>query len=105
MSGDGGHLSRETSDAIAALAHRIHKRDEAAEEDRADPIPFATEYVMALKLRGWRPTELRAVPAWTMSAGRRGADPKRHAHELAGVRAACEQALAKLKAADREAQP
>lgn len=98
-------LDQETRDAITALAHRLHAWDQAPAGERQSVEDFAHEFVLAMRNRGWRVTEARVMPVWTLTPGRRGADPARHAHELAGVRAACEQALAKLKAADREAQP
>lgn len=99
-------IDQETRDAIAALAHRIHARDQAPEDERADPEPFAADFILKLRLRGWRVTEARVMPVWTLTPGRRGADPKRHEDELRQVRAACERAVAKHRAAsareDRE---
>ncbi|MER7361869.1 hypothetical protein [Nonomuraea wenchangensis] len=90
------NLDQETRDAIAALAHRLRQRDAAPAADRSDVEPFATEYVMAMRLRGWRPTPAQAAVAWGPPAGR-GADPSRHADELAAVREACAASAAKLR--------
>lgn len=91
------NLDQETRDAIAALVHRLRKRDEAPEAERADAEPFATEYVMALRLRGWRPTPAQAAVPWPPPAGR-GADPARHAEALKAARRACAEGAAKLQA-------
>ncbi|MEU6725556.1 hypothetical protein ABZ917_17760 [Nonomuraea wenchangensis] len=61
-------LDEATRAAIAALVHRIRERD-SAEADRPDPEPFATEYVMALRGQGWRPTAARPVQPWTEQIG------------------------------------
>lgn len=97
---DRPNLDQETRDAVAALAHRLRRRDEATEDDRADPEPFALEYVMAMRLRGWRPTPATVVTSWGPGA-RPGADPQRHAEQLGRVREACAAATAKLKAEER----
>jgi hypothetical protein len=98
---DQSNLDRETRDAMAALAYRLRKRDEQPDDDRADAEPFAHEFVMAMRLRGWRPTPLATVVEWGPPAGRKGADPQRHADEIEAVRAACQEASARFRAADR----
>lgn len=99
-------LDQETRDAITALAHRLHAWDQAPAGERQSVEDFAHEFVLAMRNRGWRVTEARVMPVWTLSPGRRGADPKRHEDELRQVRAACERAVAKHRAAsareDRE---
>lgn len=90
-------LDQATREAITALAYRLRRRDEAAEEDRADVEPFAHEYVMAMRLRGWRPTPAQAAVSWGPPVGQ-GADPERHADELAAAREACAAGGAKLRA-------
>lgn len=103
---DRPDLDQETRDAIAALAHRIHARDQAPEDERADPEPFALDFVMKLRLRGWRPTPATPVVVWPRPAGGRGTDPREHADALRQARSACERAVAKHRAAsareDRE---
>ena len=47
-------LDRATQDAINALIHRLKNRTDEDDE------PFAQEFVMAMRHRGWRPTEARA---------------------------------------------
>jgi hypothetical protein len=46
-------LDRETQAAIEALVYRLKNRTDEDDE------PFAQEYVLAMRLRGWRPTEAR----------------------------------------------
>jgi hypothetical protein len=46
-------LDRETQAAIEALVFRLKNRTDEDDE------PFAQEYVLAMRLRGWRPTEAR----------------------------------------------
>ena len=48
-----GDLDRETQAAIEALVYRLKNRTDEDDE------PFAQEYVMAMRARGWRPTEAR----------------------------------------------
>ncbi len=57
-------LDRETQAAIEALVYRLKNR--AGEDDE----PFAQEYVMAMRHRGWRPTEARAP--WEVRNGPAG---------------------------------
>jgi hypothetical protein len=82
----------DTAQAIEALAHRIRQRD--ISPDRADAEVFALEFMTALRARGWRATEARAIPAWKPSV--RGSKPvlseetealKREAHADAEARA------------------
>jgi len=47
-------LDRETQAAIEALVYRLKNRTDEDDE------PFAQEYVLAMRLRGWRPTEARS---------------------------------------------
>ncbi|MFB4265363.1 hypothetical protein [Nonomuraea sp. GTA35] len=90
------NLDQETRDAIAALVHRLRQRDAASHAERADVEPFALEYVMALRLRGWRPTPAQARAVWGPPVGR-GADPGKHADELEAAREACAAGSAKLR--------
>jgi hypothetical protein len=96
-------IDQATREAVAALAHRLRKRDAAEPADRPDAEPFALEYVMAMRLRGWRPTPAQAAVSWPPPVGR-GADPERHADELAAVREACADAAARLRS-DENARP
>jgi hypothetical protein len=48
----------ETQAAIAALVFRLQNRGEADDEG------LATEFIAALKIRGWRPTLAAAPPKW-----------------------------------------
>ena len=48
-------LDRETAAAIDALVYRLKNREPGTDDE-----PFAQEYVLAMRLRGWRPTEARA---------------------------------------------
>lgn len=97
-------LDRATREAVAALAYRLRQRDEASAEDRPDVEPFAQEYVLALRLRGWRPTPAQAAVSWGPPVGR-GADPERHASELEAAREACAEAASRLKADDNGRLP
>jgi hypothetical protein len=54
----------DTRAAIDALARRLRNRD----PDTDDEV-FALEFITALRARGWRPTEARAIPAWKVPAG------------------------------------
>ena len=83
---------RETRSAVDALAHRLRNRDPGTDDE-----VFALEFITALRARGWRPTEARAMPAWKHPAGR-GSDPP--AALLAGLRAD----LDARAAASRDAQ-
>ena len=76
-------LDRETQAAIEALVYRLKTRTDEDDE------PFAQEYVMAMRARGWRPTEARVVPNWRHPAGRR-AEPT---EEWKRARAELEQKL------------
>ena len=76
-------LDRETQAAIEALVYRLKNRTDEDDE------PFAQEYVMAMRARGWRPTEARVVPNWRHPAGRR-AEPT---EEWKRARAELEQKL------------
>lgn len=98
------NIDQATRDAIAALVHRMRQRDEATDEDRPDIEPFALEYVMALRLRGWRPTPAQAAVSWGPPVSR-GADPERHADLLAEARIDCANAAARLKADGNERLP
>lgn len=97
-------LDKATRDAVAALVYRLRQRDEATGEDRPDVEPFAQEYVLALRLRGWRPTPAQAPISWGPPVSR-GADPERHADELAAVREACAEAASRLRADESERLP
>lgn len=97
-------LDKATRDAVAALVYRLRQRDEATGEDRPDVEPFAQEYVLALRLRGWRPTPAQAPVSWGPPVGR-GADPVRHAGELEAAREACAEAAPKVKADKSEWLP
>ena len=46
-------LDRESKAAVDALVYRLKNRTDEDDE------PFALEYVMAMRSRGWRPTEAR----------------------------------------------
>jgi hypothetical protein len=94
-------LDRATREAVAALVHRLHQRDHASDEDRPDAEPFALEFVMAMRFRGWRPTPAQAAVSWGPLVGR-GADPAKHADVLAEARADCANAAAKLKSDENE---
>jgi hypothetical protein len=48
-------LDRETKSAVDALVYRLKNREPGTDDE-----PFAQEYVIALRARGWRPTEARA---------------------------------------------
>ena len=98
------NLDQETRDAIAALVYRLHKRDQATDEDKPDAEPFAHEYVMALRLRGWRPTPAQAAISWGPPIGR-GTDPAKHADLLEAAREACADGSAKLRAEENERTP
>ncbi|MEU4224344.1 hypothetical protein AB0F17_08625 [Nonomuraea sp. NPDC026600] len=98
------NLDQATREAVAALVHRMRQRDEATDEDRPDIEPFALEYVMALRFRGWRPTPAQAAVSWGPLVGR-GTDPERHADLLAEARIDCANAAAKLKADENERLP
>ncbi|WP_433520091.1 hypothetical protein ACQP2T_63865 (plasmid) [Nonomuraea sp. CA-143628] len=97
-------LDRATREAIAALVYRLRQRDEATGEDRPDVGPFAQEYVLALRLRGWRPTPAQAPISWGSPVAR-GADPQSHADELEAAREACAEAAARLKADENARTP
>ena len=56
-------LDRETQAAIEALVYRLRNRTDEDDE------PFAQEYVLAMRLRGWRPTEARAAASWQRTTG------------------------------------
>jgi hypothetical protein len=58
-------LDHETQAAIEALVYRLRNRTDEDDE------PFAQEYVLAMRLRGWRPTEARVVPGWRHPAAPR----------------------------------
>jgi hypothetical protein len=47
-------LDRETKSAVDALVYRLKNREPGTDDE-----PFAQEYVIALRARGWRPTEAR----------------------------------------------
>lgn len=98
------NLDQATREAVAALVHRLRNRDQATEEDRPDIEPFALEYVMALRFRGWRPTPAQAAVSWGPPVGR-GADPERHADELEAAREACAEAASRLKADENAKLP
>jgi hypothetical protein len=49
----------DTRAAIDALTRRLRDRD----PDTDDEV-FALEFITALRARGWRPTEAKAIPAW-----------------------------------------
>lgn len=53
-----------TRDAVAALAARVRRRDEADPADRPDAEPFALEFLTALRAQGWRPIPARPVVPW-----------------------------------------
>ena len=97
-------LDQATREAVAALVHRMRQRDEATDEERPDIEPFALEYVMALRFRGWRPTPAQAAVSWPAPVGR-GTDPAKHADALAEARIDCANAAAKLKADENERLP
>lgn len=82
-------IDRETREAVAALVFRLRNREGADDE------PFAQEFIAALKLRGWRPTEARPVPGWNRQHGG-GAEPPHEA--LAAVRAQFEELNAAKRA-------
>lgn len=48
-------LDAETQRAIKALVYRLRNRGEADDE------PFATEFMLALRARGWRPFHVKPV--------------------------------------------
>jgi hypothetical protein len=60
---------RETAAAVGALTRRL-----AARAPGTDDEVFALEFITALRARGWRPTEARALPAWRRPAGH-GVEP------------------------------
>lgn len=97
-------LDQATREAVAALVYRLRQRDAATDEDRPDVEPFALEFVMALRFRGWRPTPAQGGISWPPPVGR-GADPQKHAEELAAVREACAEGAAKLKAEQNPRTP
>ena len=53
-------LDRETTAAIDALDYRLQNRGDDDGQYATDNQMFAQEYVLAMRLRGWRPTEARA---------------------------------------------
>jgi hypothetical protein len=55
---------RETAAAVDALTRRLRTR-----YSDADAEVFALEFITALRARGWRPTEARAIPAWQRPRG------------------------------------
>ena len=59
----------DTRAAIEALTHRLRNREPGTDDE-----VFALEFITALRARGWRPTEARAMPAWKLPAGH-GVDP------------------------------
>jgi hypothetical protein len=59
----------ETAAAVEALTHRLRNRDPGTDDE-----VFALEFITALRARGWRPTEARALPAWRRPAGH-GVEP------------------------------
>lgn len=63
-------VDQATRDAVAALAARVRRRDEAAPDDRPDAEPFAIEFLTALRAQGWRPT-----PAWPVVPWQRTTPP------------------------------
>ncbi|TMS00134.1 hypothetical protein [Nonomuraea basaltis] len=97
-------LDQATREAVAALVHRIRERDFASEEDKPDAEPFALEFVMAMRFRGWRPTPAQAAVSWPPPVGR-GADPAKHADALAEARIDCANAAAKLRSDESERTP
>jgi hypothetical protein len=53
-------LDRESTAAVDALVYRLRNRGDGEGQFATDDEPFAQEYVIALRARGWRPTEARA---------------------------------------------
>ncbi len=71
-------LDRETTAAVQALADRLRDRDPEVDDEL-----FAREFILALRGRGWRPTEARLMPAWKPGPRGSGGLPKsREAAEL-----------------------
>ncbi len=103
----GTDLDRETAAAVEALARRIRTRDaavHAADDDLADAELFAREFMLALRGRGWRPTEARRMPAWKPGPRGSGGLPKsEEAAELVRkARADAEAASAAYQASCRD---
>jgi hypothetical protein len=53
-------LDRETQATIDALAYRLNNRGDGDGQYATDNQLFAQEFVLAWRLRGWRPGEARA---------------------------------------------
>lgn len=53
---------RAIDEAAAALAHRLHQRDQHPREDQPDAQAFALEFVTAMHGHGWRPTNAQRNP-------------------------------------------
>lgn len=73
-------LDRETAAAIDALVYRLKNREPGTDDE-----PFAQEFVMALRHRGWRPTEARA--SWQVHAPATVPGEPARNQALAGLRA------------------
>jgi len=78
----------ETRSAVEALTHRLRNRDPGTDDE-----VFALEFITALRARGWRPTEARAMPAWQRPRGS-GTEPTNDylaARQALDARLACRE--------------
>jgi hypothetical protein len=93
----------DTTQAVAALTHRIRTRDAAirgGDETAADAEVFAREFLTAMLGRGWRVTPARIYPAWGTAPPGAGAKPPRDLLDEARER--CDAATAAIQAREIE---
>lgn len=80
----------ESQAAIDALVWRLRNRDPESDDEG-----FATEYVAALRVRGWRPTEAKPVPTWREQTADRDAPHDPTPEYLAAKQAILDAAIAR----------
>ena len=78
-------LDRETTAAIDALGYRLKNRGDGDGQYATDDQMFAQEYVLAMRLRGWRPTE--AVAPWEVHNAPNGTAGERARQAVEALRA------------------